>query len=64
MKTTGVKDKSPIKLQLKHTLHGHTGPVQCLATSASYNLIVSGSKVSVIMSRCLCSLHVHVVHVF
>ena len=48
MKTIGVKDKSPVKLQLKHTLHGHTGPVQCLATSASYNLIVSGSKVSVI----------------
>ena len=63
MKTTGVKDKSPVRLQLKHTLYGHTGPVQCLATSASYNLIVSGSKVSVIMSQCLCSFNVHVVHV-
>ena len=45
MKTVGPKDKSPTVLSLKHTLHGHTGPVSCLATSSSYNLIVSGSKV-------------------
>ena len=45
MKTTGGKDKSPTVLSLKHTLHGHTEPVTCLASSSSYNLIVSGSKV-------------------
>lgn len=41
-----AREKSPIQLHLKHTLHGHTGPVICLATSSSYNLIASGSKVS------------------
>ncbi len=46
MKAIGVRDKSPIQIQLKHTLHGHTSPVTCLATSSSYNIIVSGSKVS------------------
>ena len=45
VKGSGPKDRSPKHLQLKHTLHGHTGAVTCLATSASYNLIVSGSKV-------------------
>ena len=46
VKAGGPKDRSPKHLQLKHTLHGHTGSVTCLATSASYNLIISGSKVS------------------
>jgi len=42
----GGREKSPVQLHLKHTLHGHNGQVICLATSSSYNLIASGSKVS------------------
>ena len=36
----------PTQLHLKQTLHGHTAAVSCITTSASYNLILSGSKVS------------------
>ena len=46
MKTATVK--GPTELNLKHTLHGHTGHVTCLAASSSFNLIVSGSKVRTI----------------
>jgi len=46
MKHSGPKERARTQLYLKDTLHGHTAPVTCLATSANYNLIVSGSKVS------------------
>ena len=46
MKPSALKERARTQLYLKHSLHGHTAPVTCLATSASYNLIVSGSKVS------------------
>ncbi|XP_019848853.1 PREDICTED: WD repeat and FYVE domain-containing protein 3-like isoform X2 [Amphimedon queenslandica] len=44
LKSGGPKERVPSSLSLKHTLHGHTGPILCLATSSSYNIIVSGSK--------------------
>ena len=50
MKNAGSRDRSPVQLQLKHTLHGHTNAVTCIAASSAYNVIVSGSKVS-------CSIH-------
>jgi len=46
MKHSGPKERSRMQLHLEHTLHGHTAAVTCLATSVSYNLVVSGSKVS------------------
>ena len=46
MKTASLK--GPTELNLKRTLHGHAGHVTCLVTSSSFNLIVSGSKVSII----------------
>ena len=45
LRAGGPKERSPSNLSLKHTLHGHTGSILCLATSSSYNIIVSGSKV-------------------
>ena len=45
MKNVGLKGRSPVQLQLKHTLHGHTDAVTCIAASAAFNIIVSGSKV-------------------
>ena len=44
MKNAGSRDRSPVQLQLKHTLHGHTDAVTCIAVSTAYNIIVSGSK--------------------
>lgn len=38
------KGRDRQRLQLKRPLYGHTEPVTCLATSAAYNLIVSGSR--------------------
>ena len=38
------KGKDKRMLSLKRPLYGHTEAVTCLATSASYNLIVSGSR--------------------
>ena len=46
MKNVGSRERSPVQLQLKHTLHGHTDSVTCIAASTAYNIIVSGSKVS------------------
>ena len=45
LKNAGSKDRSPVQLQLKHTLHGHFDAVTCIAASSAYNIIVSGSKV-------------------
>ena len=41
----GLKERGRLQLNLKHTLHGHTAAVTCLATSANYSIIVSGSEV-------------------
>ena len=53
------KERTPSKLHLKHTLHGHTAAVCCLTASSNYNLIVSGSKVShfiiIIITTFLCT---------
>ena len=38
------KGKDKRLLSLKRPLYGHTEAVTCLATSAAYNLIVSGSR--------------------
>eukprot|EP00731_Ephydatia_muelleri_P004875 Em0002g1051a len=40
----GLKERGRLQLNLKHTLHGHTAAVTCLATSANYSIIVSGSE--------------------
>ena len=45
IKNVGSRERSPVQLQLKHTLHGHTDSVTCIAASTAYNIIVSGSKV-------------------
>lgn len=50
IKNVGSRDRSPVQLQLKHTLHGHTDAVTCIAASTAYNIIVSGSKVRPIYS--------------
>ncbi|CAI8023122.1 WD repeat and FYVE domain-containing protein 3 [Geodia barretti] len=44
MKNVGSRERSPVHLQLKHTLHGHTDSVTCIAASTAFNIIVSGSK--------------------
>ncbi|XP_073823647.1 LOW QUALITY PROTEIN: WD repeat and FYVE domain-containing protein 3-like [Musca autumnalis] len=37
-------DANRKSLTVKHSLHGHTDAVTCLAASAAYNVIVSGSR--------------------
>ncbi|BFF93489.1 WD repeat and FYVE domain-containing protein 3 [Drosophila madeirensis] len=37
-------DANRKSLSVKHSLHGHTDAVTCLAASAAYNVIVSGSR--------------------
>ncbi|XP_043641336.1 WD repeat and FYVE domain-containing protein 3 [Drosophila teissieri] len=37
-------DANRKSLAVKHSLHGHTDAVTCLAASAAYNVIVSGSR--------------------
>ena len=38
------KRKDKRSLILRRSLYGHTEPVTCLAASAGYNIIVSGSR--------------------
>ena len=43
--TWRTKGEKSSPTHLKHTLHGHTAAVTCLATSANYSIIASGSEV-------------------